>query len=790
MKLLFTHSRKNLEDKVLRYLGRPDYTPLNLPGLAQALKLEGREHSSLEATLGILEEAGRVVRIRKDHWILPDEANLITGVVMFNPKGHAVLIPNDPEVKKFQIAAEDTNLALHQDLVVARRLTRPKRAFHGRPGSQPPLESAQIIRILKRRRENYVGTLQQDGRFFQVIPDDPRYVQNFYVPHPSESRCTPKPVAGDKVVVRITRWESRQACPEAEIVERLGRPGDPGVDILAIIRKHNLRTEFSTEALAEVGDFAHPDGDAPFDPKDKKRIDLRQEFIITIDPDTARDFDDAIHVTPLGNNRWEIGVHIADVSHYVQHGTALDREARRRGNSIYLVNQVIPMLPEELSNGLCSLNPHVDRLTFSVIAVVDEEGRIQSHRITPSVIHSKHRLTYEQAMERLKARPENDLDDLLHRAWDVASKLRRKRFREGALDLEMPDVKVVLNDQGEPVDIIKQEYDESHQLIEEFMLMANEVVALELRNKQWPAVFRVHEAPDPEKLQDYRETLSAHGIKVGDLTQMKEVRRALEKISERPDGHALKVAFLRSLKKADYRTKPLGHYGLAKVNYTHFTSPIRRYADLIVHRSLRERRRLMSPEQLSEVALHISETERIAADAEMESVKLKKLEFFARQMNVEPPPRFKALIMEVTNYGLFVELPDSLMSGLIHVSSIEGDFFHFSEMDQTLTGKRNKIQYRMGDTIEVVVDRVDIMRQMVDFRMAGTSPRRGRDGSGKTSFAPRSESRRPESNRRSGGGSSSFSSKKKNFHPASAPQESAEGSTEKKKRRRRPRRKK
>ncbi|MEM6822614.1 MAG: ribonuclease R, partial [Verrucomicrobiota bacterium] len=710
MKTASTEHR--LAQKILKYLSRPKYTPLNRKQLIKVLKCSPIEKTRFKKTLETLEEAGKIVRIRKDHWILPNEAELITGVILFNPSGHATLIPNDENSERLHIAAEDTGIALHQDLVVVRRnpASTPKRSRRNQP-VRDLKPTGRVIRILKRRRENYIGTLQRSGRFFHIIPDDPRYIQNFYVAAPSESNCVPKPQIGDKVVVKLTRWESKHVNPEGEIVERLGRPGDPGVDILSIIRKHNLSTSFPGEALAEVGKFPRPEGNAPMPRADKKRLDLRNEFIITIDPKTARDFDDAIHVTPLPNQRWEVGVHIADVSHYVKDGSALDREARKRGNSVYLVNQVIPMLPEELSNGLCSLNPHVDRLTFSVIATLDKKARIISYKITTSIIHSKHRLTYEQASERLKQKPKKDLDHFLHRAWGVASRLRKRRFDAGALDLEMPEVKVILNKRGEPVSIERQEHDESHQLIEEFMLMANEVVAAELRKKHLGAVFRVHEAPDSEKLQEYRETLAISGVKVGDLTNTQEVRKALTKIRTRPDAHALKVGFLRSLKKAEYRPKPLGHYGLAKADYTHFTSPIRRYADLIVHRALKSKKRIKSPDQLFKIAQHISETERIASDAEFESVKLKKLEYFARQLDKNPPDQFPALIMEVTNFGLFVELPDSLMSGLIHISTLEGDFYYFEEMNQCLRGKRTGTLYHVGDTINVVVDRVDIHKQ-------------------------------------------------------------------------------
>jgi len=717
-----TSTSSPLRTRLLKTLGRKEYSPLDRKQLAQTLKLTASDKAPFKELLLELEAEGKIARIRKDRWILPDEASLVTGVLMFHERGHATLIPNDEARGKLHVDAEDTGVALHQDLVVVRE-DPPSQASRrrGRPGNELK-PTARVIRILRRRRENYVGTLQRSGKFFYVVPDDPRYIQNFYVPDPRESNCIPKPHLGDKVVCRLSRWESRHVNPEGEIIERLGRPGDPGVDILSIIRKHNLSTEFPSEALAEVGEFSNPEGDAPFDEKDSQRLDLRRTLTFTIDPKTAKDFDDAIHIIPKGKNRWEVGVHIADVSHYVERGSALDLEARRRSNSVYLVNQVIPMLPEELSNGLCSLNPHVDRLTFSVIAEIDDRGTIHSYKITPSVIHSRHRLTYEEAMDILSHPPESEIASHVHEAWKIASGLRKKRFQEGALDLEMPEVKVNLNEHGEPVEIERVEYDESHQLIEEFMLMANEVVALELRNKHIPAVFRVHEAPDPEKLQEYRETLAIHGIRVGDLTQSAEVRKALRQVSERPDGHALKVGFLRSLKKADYRPAPIGHYGLAKANYTHFTSPIRRYADLIVHRALKARKRLFSQDQLQRTALHISEMERIASDAEFESVKLKKLEFFSRQLELKKPDRFKALIMDVMNFGMFVELPDSLVSGLVHVSSLEGDFYHYEERDRMLRGKRTKTELRVGQMITVEVERVDMFKQQIDFCMVSDDP--------------------------------------------------------------------
>src|SRR5437016_5509094 len=365
---------------------------------------------------------------------------------------------------------------------------------------------------------------------------------------------------------------------------RLDRPKSaPGIDMLSIIRKYDLPTEFPKGVVDEANRI----------PKSVEqrmingREDLRGKFIVTIDPDDARDFDDAIDVEKIDHNEgWRLGVHIADVSAYVTPDSALDREARRRGNSVYLPDRVIPMLPERLSNGVCSLNPGVDRLTHSVFIHFDKHGVVKSARFARSVIRSAHRLTYKQAYAILTSPPGDQLGERLHLAWELAALLRRKRFQHGSLDLDFPEVKVWVDKEGRPVRLERVENDESHQLIEEFMLAANEAVARELKNRAIPTIYRVHENPDPEKLAEYREFVLSFDYKVGDLTHRVELQRLLAAFRGKPEEQALKIALLKSLKRARYAPQPLGHYGLAKANYLHFTSPIRRYADLVVHRAL------------------------------------------------------------------------------------------------------------------------------------------------------------------------------------------------------------
>ena len=548
------------------------------------------------------------------------------------------------------------------------------------------------------------------------MPDDPRLIHNVYVQVPPREKLPKIPSGGDKVVVRLEEWQSRHVNPEGEIVEVLGRADAPGIDMLSIIRKYDLPTEFPRAVLDEANRIPKSVEQRMID----GREDLREGFIVTIDPDDARDFDDAINVEKIDNDGgWRLGVHIADVSAYVTPENALDREARRRGNSVYLPDRVIPMLPERLSNGVCSLNPGVDRLTFSVFIEFDKNGRAKNARFARTVIRSAKRLTYKEAYAILKSKSDGQLSQRLHMAWELASLLRRKRFEHGSLDLDFPEVKVYVDENGKPIRLERVENDESHQLIEEFMLAANEAVARELRHRSIPTIFRVHEDPDPEKLGEYREFILSFGYKVGDLSQRKEIQRFLASVRGKPEEQALKIGLLKSLKRARYAAQPLGHYGLAKANYLHFTSPIRRYADLVVHRTLAERnlssRSKIDIGQVESIAQHISDTERNAADAEIESVRLKKLQFFEEQLKQRNPQVFRAAVMDVRNFGLVVELPDALVTGVVHVSTLSDDFYRFDAAQRRLVGRRTNRRFKIGDEIRVFVARVDTFKKQIDF---------------------------------------------------------------------------
>ena len=721
-----------IREQILALLSRKDYRPLNKIEIANKLGVSGRARVALRGTLRDLERAGEIARIRKDRYVLPAEADLVTGKLSLHPVGYGFLTSEKPGEPDVFIAAENVGTAMHRDRVVARiSLEPPAGRIKGR-------REGRVIRILERAHDTIVGTLQQSRNFYFVVPDDPRFVHDIYVrpvaavqkDRQSETQAT----VGDKVVVRLDDWQSRHVNPEGEIIEVLGPASAPGVDVLSIIRKYHLPTEFPSDVLEQAERIPERVEAQQI----AGREDLRNQFIVTIDPDDARDFDDAINVEKLANGGWQLGVHIADVAAYVEPGSALDREARLRGNSVYLPDRVIPMLPERLSNGVCSLKPEVDRLTHSVFIQFDKRGVAKSARFARSVIRSAHRLTYKQAYAILNSPPRDRLAERLHLAWELAALLRRKRFEHGALDLDFPEVKVWVDTQGKPVRLERVENDESHQLIEEFMLAANEAVARELKRRAIPTIYRVHENPDPEKLAEYREFALSFGYKVGDLTHHGELQRLLAETRGKPEEQALKVGLLKSLKRARYDPQPLGHYGLAKTNYLHFTSPIRRYADLVVHRALgsdtaARRSYRMGMSEIASVAEHISTTERNAADAEIDATQMKKLEFFQRQLAGRKPQMFSATVVDVRNYGLMVELPDALITGLIHVSSLTDDFYVFDPARRQLIGRRSRKRFRVGDNLSVFVARVDLFKRQVDFAIAPATEKSKATGRSKRS---------------------------------------------------------
>src|SRR5437660_874779 len=592
-----TKNGRTIREKVLALLRAPDYRPRDRNEIARELGLKGRESVSVRKTLRELENGGEIVRIRKNRYVLPSEADLVTGKLSIHQAGYGFLVPEKAGEPDVFIATENTGTAMTGDRVVARisRDVPPRRAKVRAGQAFKSRSEGRVIRILERARDTIVGTLQHSRNFYYVVPDDPRLVHDVYVQVPPREKLPKAPTRGDKVVVRLEAWESRHVNPEGEIIEVLGAATAPGIDMLSIVRKYDLPTAF---------------------PK--------------------------------------------------------------------------------------------------------------------SVIRSGRRLTYKEAYAILQTKPNGELSRRLHTAWELASLLRRKRFEHGSLDLDFPEVKVYVDPAGKPIKLERVENDESHQLIEEFMLAANEAVARELRQRSIATIYRVHEDPDPEKLAEYREFVLSFNHKVGDLSHRKEVQRFLASIRGKPEEQALKIGLLKSLKRARYAAQSLGHYGLAKANYLHFTSPIRRYADLVVHRTLAERnsprRSKIDVGQIESLANHISDTERNAAEAEIESVRLKKLQFFQKQLEQRNPQVFRAAIMDVRNYGLVVELPDALVTGVVHVSTLGDDFYIFDAAQRRLIGRGTRRRFSVGDEIRVFVARVDTFKRQIDFAIADQvsrkSPRR------------------------------------------------------------------
>jgi len=695
------------------FLASTGYQPLDDKALARKLHIPPEDATAFTAFLAEEEKNGRIMQVRHSLYVLPKRLGFCVGRLQMNERGFGFLVSIDPAEPDFYIAGEDTATAFHGDLVLARlKEQRPGRGQRGGRQQSDSRLRGEVVKVLQRKRRQLVGTLRKSQMFFYVLPDETRIPHDISVPAPEGF-----PPLGQKVVVELKEWPDRRKPPEGIITEVLGAPDAPGVDLLSIIRKHDLPTSFPEKVEQEAADIAAFISAFEI----SRREDFRKIFTITIDPDDAKDFDDALSYRILPNGDFEIFVHIADVSHYVQTGSALDVEARMRGNSVYLVDRVIPMLPEKLSNGICSLQPHVDRLVKTAIVTLDRRGEIKTFRFAAGIIHSAKRFTYKDAFAQLRKPPVTPLARQLHDLNDMAQTLRKRRFAKGALDLDFPEIKIRVNELGIPTHLEKNENDISHQLIEEFMLLANEVVALELKRRNRPGLYRIHENPDPDRLQEFRAQAKSMGFPCGDLTQRGEIQKLLNRVRGQPGESVVKIGLLKSLKRAMYSPKPLGHYGLSKLNYTHFTSPIRRYSDLVVHRVLFSNGRESAGadfnyDGLSRLALHLSTTERSAAEAEQESVKLKKLEYFDRQAHATKRTSFQALIQEVRSSGLLVQLPEFVIQGMVPLSSLQGDLFIFNPQRLELHGQRTRIILRAGQSLQVEVARVDLARQQVDFQ--------------------------------------------------------------------------
>lgn len=704
-----------LRDRIMAFMHNEVYKPLTAEDLAEQMDLKGTELAEFWDILIQLEKDAEIIKTRYGKYGIPERMNLVVGRLQATSKGFGFVIPeNQAEDEGDVYIPPDAMLnAMNNDRVVA-RINRPAGRGRTREG--------EIIRVVKRANTKIVGVFECSRHFGFVIPDDPRLGNDIFIPKDEFNGAS----VGAKVIAEITKWPERKKSAEGRIIEVLGQKGDLGIEILSIIKRHDLPTQFPPEV--EKAANRVPQEISP--QEIEGRHDLRHLPIVTIDSEDAKDLDDGVYVERLKNGRYLLGVHIADVSYYVRENTPLDQEARKRGTSVYLVDRVLPMLPPRLSNGICSLNAGVDRLAMSIHMEIDHSGRVLNYDIFPSVIRVYRRLSYNIVRKILVEHDEelrNEHSELLSQLEDMERLcriLRERRMRRGAVDFDFPELKVKLDDSGRPIEIIKRVRTLSESIIEEFMLVANETVAQHMHELEVPFVFRVHEQPDQEKMDRLNSLLHNFGQSLPKTDEIRPMalQKVLNRIAGRPEERIISTVMLRSLKQARYEAENLGHFGLAATYYTHFTSPIRRYPDLIVHRIIREtfntgdvsaKRREKLAAMLPEIAFHSSERERAAAEAERETVELKKVEYMAQFIGEE----FKGIISSVTAFGMFVELENGV-EGLVHISSMDDDYYHYFEEQYCLIGERTKNVYRLGDPVNVILTRTNPEEHTIDFVLA------------------------------------------------------------------------
>ena len=727
---------KTLRDSILETLRTANGNPLSKSQISRSLKLPGTRIAELKNTLEAMVKEAIITDGKKNTYLLPAAPkNQLTGTLKFHPKGHAFFFP---EITDEHNIASGIDFTLHSRIFIDRRnvgtsldgdrvavsiLKQVARPFRTRSESTP--DSADEMRgkvdqVLARRSGKLVGIYRKKGNFGWIDCDDKAVEGRVDVV--GDTTAMP----GQLVVVDLEEWLNRNTDPRGRIIEVLGWPGDPGVDIISVIHRFGLRTSFPDEVLAE----ARAVPEEPEASEIARRKDWRDKLVITIDPADAKDHDDAIWCEKTKTG-WTLAVHIADVSHYIKPGSPMDKEAIERGNSTYLVDRVLPMLPTELSNGICSLKPDVDRLTKCALLEISNEGVIFKAKFIDAVIHSRAKLSYEQAQAILDGKPapegsDSKLVGMVKEGWNLASTLRRRRFEHGALDLEMPEIKIRLDEQGRAAVAEPVVHTESHQLVEECMLAANEAVAKILRERMKPAVYRIHEDPDPSRLMDYTETAKAHGYRPGDLTNRSHIQKLLDDSKGSPEEHVIKLGLLKSLKRAVYSAEPIGHYGLAKTDYCHFTSPIRRYADLIIHRALqpllenppKPHDRTPSQADLYEISRHISDTERTSSDAESETKQIKLLEYLDRVAQQPEPPVFNGLITDVRPMGLMVEIPDMGVRGVVKREDLPEGRWFFEAHRKAWVSKDGKV-IQLGMRLPLRVINIDFDKRFVDFAVAG-----------------------------------------------------------------------
>ena len=707
-----------IKQTLLKFMKEPAYNPMGLEELCAVFNIEPNEYKAFKKTLRMMESEGLIVRTKRDRYKIAQGADstadyngLVIGKLEVHQRGFGFLIPDEEGQKDVFIPANAMRDAMNGDKVAV-KVTREDKEDKKREG--------QVVDVIERAVTTVIGVYQDSKNFGFVICDDPRMSRDVYIPKRDRNNAQ----EGDVVVVKITKYPAERRKPEGVVTEILGKKGDKGIDILTIIKKNGLPEEFPQKVLKFAENISEE-----IDLKELKgRRDLRDLKMVTIDGEDAKDLDDAVSIEKLPNGNYRLGVHIADVSHYVRENNPLDREALKRATSVYLIDRVIPMLPRKLSNGICSLNPQVDRLTLTCFMEINKNGKVVDHEIIESVIKTNERMTYTDVTKILR-----DEDPELIKRYDylvddfkmmeeLCNILRKKREQRGAIDFEIAEAKITLNEFGKPIEIKPYERAISNRIIEEFMLVANETVAEHMFWTHLPFVYRIHENPDEEKLTKFKEFIYNLGYTIHwkEEVHPKMFQDILEKVKGKNEETVVSTLLLRSMMQAKYAPECKGHFGLAAQYYCHFTSPIRRYPDLQIHRIIKEHLHGLIDEKrenrlkniVGEAAKQSSEMERKAQDAEREVDDLKKAEYMEDRIGEE----FEGIISSVTAFGIFVELPNTI-EGLVHITDLDDDYYVFHEEQLALIGERTKKIYRLGNKVKVECVNVDIDNREIFFKI-------------------------------------------------------------------------
>ncbi|GKV65536.1 ribonuclease R [Sporosarcina sp. NCCP-2331] len=706
---------KELQERVMSLVKEESYQPLTVHEIQEKFGMEqAAEFKELVKMLVQLEQSGKIVRSRTNRYGLPEQMNLLRGKFIGHAKGFGFVVPEDVTGDDVFIPPHEVNSAMNGDTVLVR--------VSG--NSQGDRREGVITKVVDRKTATVVGTYAQHDGYGFVMPDDKKLPMDIYI----EKGHSLEAVDGQKVIVEITEWPSDTKSATGMITQILGHKNDPGVDILSIIHKHGITVDFPQEVIDHAMRVPTTVQEEDFN----NRRDLRDDLTITIDGADAKDLDDAISLVKDEDGSYRLFVHISDVSYYVTENSPMDAEAADRGTSVYLTDRVIPMLPHRLSNGICSLNPGEDRLTLTCEMKVDHNGKVVEHEIYPSVINSNYRMTYTDVYEIVDHQDEElskkyeEIVPMLNSMAKLAAIFRQKRQDRGAIDFDFKESKILVDEEGWPTDVVIVERTVSEKMIEEFMLIANETVAEHFHWLQVPFLYRIHEDPKEEKLQRFFEFLTNFGIVVkgsGNQVHPRALQEIVESIEGLPEQSVISTMLLRSMQQAKYHHESLGHFGLSTDFYTHFTAPIRRYPDLIVHRLIRTylfEKDLSQPTvahwsaRLPEIAQHTSERERRAVDAERDTNALKKAQFMMDKIGEE----FEGVVSSVTNFGIFVEL-ENTVEGLVHVQNMNDDYYRFDDRQMMMIGERTGKQFRIGDEVTVRVVSVKPEEQAVDFEIVG-----------------------------------------------------------------------